>query len=140
MPERNGEKRVLCCGTFDYLHPGHLSFLQQAAALGTELDVVVARDENVQRMKGILPDHDENQRREMVAAVDVVDRAQLGYPGPDFLRIVKDIEPDVIALGYDQRAPKGLAAKMPRCEIVILQPHRPEKYKSSLYRKTSDVE
>ena len=36
-------KRVMCCGTFDYLHPGHLSFIAQAAALGDDLYVVVAR-------------------------------------------------------------------------------------------------
>ena len=55
-------KRVLCCGTFDYLHPGHISFLKQAARLGTELFVVVARDENVKRLKGRYPDHGEEER------------------------------------------------------------------------------
>ncbi len=129
------QKRVLCCGTFDYLHPGHVSFLEQAAALGTELHVVIARDENVKRIKGVLPDHDEEQRRNMVAGVEVVDRALLGHPGPEFLRIVGEIDPDVIALGYDQRAPKGLAAAMPRCKITVLKPHFPEKFKSSLYRQ-----
>lgn len=128
-------RRVLCCGTFDYLHPGHLSFLRQAAELGTELQVVIARDENVKRIKGVLPDHDEDQRREMVAGVEVVDCALLGHPGPDFLRIVEEIDPDVIALGYDQRAPKGLAEAMSHCTITVLKPHFPEKFKSSLYRQ-----
>ena len=129
------QKRVLCCGTFDYLHPGHVSFLEQAAALGTELHVVIARDENVKRIKGVLPDHDEERRRNMVAGVEVVDRALLGHRGPDFLRIVGEIDPDVIALGYDQRAPTGLAEAMPLCKITVLKPHFPEKFKSSLYRQ-----
>ena len=128
-------KRVLCCGTFDYLHPGHVSFLEQAAKLGTELHVVIARDENVKRLKGVLPDHDEDERRNMVAGVEVVDRALLGHPGPDFLRIVGEIDPDVIALGYDQRAPNGLAEAMPHCKITVLKPHFPDKFKSSLYRQ-----
>jgi FAD synthetase len=128
-------KRVMCCGTFDYLHPGHLSFLKQAAKMGTELHVVIARDENVQRIKGVLPDHDEDLRRTMVSGVEVVDCAILGHPGSDFLRIVGEINPDVIALGYDQRAPEGLAEAMPHCRIVVLEPHFPEKFKSSLYRQ-----
>ena len=55
--------RVLCCGTFDYLHPGHLSFIEQAAALGDELFAVVARDENVKIIKGHYPDHSEVERK-----------------------------------------------------------------------------
>ena len=96
--------RVLCCGTFDFLHPGHISFLQQAARLGDELWVVVARDENVSRLKGRRPVHDEGERLAQVARLDWVDRARLGNPGPDFLRVVEEIRPDLIALGYDQKA------------------------------------
>ncbi|MGD1075360.1 MAG: adenylyltransferase/cytidyltransferase family protein, partial [Thermodesulfovibrionales bacterium] len=47
--------RVVCAGTFDHLHPGHLNFLEQASALGNELIVIVARDETVKRIKGIAP-------------------------------------------------------------------------------------
>ena len=136
----NAERRVLCCGTFDYLHPGHLSFLKQAAALGGDLHVVIARDENVLRIKGVAPDHDETKRQEMVAEVEIVTKVYLGYPGEDFLRIVKEIDPDVIALGYDQRAPRGLATDMSHCDIVVLQPHHPEKFKSSLYRQYRNAE
>ena len=136
----NAERRVLCCGTFDYLHPGHLSFLKQAAALGDDLHVVIARDENVLRIKGVAPDHDETKRQEMVAEVDIATKVYLGYRGEDFLRIVKEINPDVIALGYDQRAPRGLATDMSHCDIVVLQPHHPEKFKSSLYRQHRNAE
>ena len=127
-------KRVLCCGTFDYLHPGHISFMEQAAALGSELFVVVARDENVKRIKGRYPDHHEEERKTRVEALDTVNDVRLGYPGQNFLKIVADIEPDIIALGYDQKGPPGLEEAFPQCEIVVLQPHYPEKYKSSLYR------
>lgn len=130
-------KRVLCCGTFDHLHPGHLSFLQQAAALGTELVVVVARDENVKRLKGRYPDHGEEERRSRVAALQLASQVRLGYPGGDFLKIVAEIQPDIIALGYDQKAPPGLQEAFPRSQIIVLQPHYPEKYKSSLFRDHS---
>lgn len=128
-------KRVLCCGTFDYLHPGHISFLEQAGALGTELFVVVARDENVKRIKGAYPDHAEEQRKARIVELDIAIEVKLGYPGEDFFRVVEEIDPDIIALGYDQKAPSGLREAFPDCEIVVLQPHHPQKYKSSIYRR-----
>ena len=127
-------RRVLCCGTFDHFHPGHESFLRQAAALGTELWVVVARDENVERLKGRLPDHSEVERRSTLSAVPAVSEACLGHAGSNMLRIVEEIAPDVIALGYDQKPPPGLREAFPECDIVVLEPFHPEKYKSSLFR------
>ena len=133
-PGRSGG-RVLCCGTFDHVHPGHESFLRQAAALGTELYVVVARDENVERMKGRRPDHDERQRQQHVQALGVATEVRLGHPGKDFLRVVAEVQPHVIALGYDQVAPPGLANAFPECRIIILEPHEPERFKSSILRR-----
>ncbi|HLC71304.1 MAG TPA: adenylyltransferase/cytidyltransferase family protein, partial [Candidatus Nanoarchaeia archaeon] len=37
-------KTVMCFGTFDILHPGHLHYLQQAKKYGDYLMVVIARD------------------------------------------------------------------------------------------------
>ena len=39
--------RVLAQGTFDVLHPGHLHYLEEAAAMGETLHVIVARSDNV---------------------------------------------------------------------------------------------
>ena len=135
LPVKEREpRRVLGCGTFDHFHPGHEAFLRQALSLGDELFVVVARDQNVRRIKGHVPDQEENARLAAVTAHEAVDDARLGYPGSDFLRVVADINPDIIALGYDQRAPKGLAEAFPECEIVTLDAFEPERYKSSLMR------
>jgi FAD synthetase len=128
-------KRVLCCGTFDYLHPGHEAFLQQAAALGDELVVVVARDANVQRIKGHLPDHDEELRRQNVEKLGIADRVQLGNAGANLLAIVEEINPAIIALGYDQGRPSGLAEHFPSCQIAVLDPYQPDRYKSSFIRQ-----
>ena len=132
-------KRVLCCGTFDFLHPGHVSFLRQAARLGDELCVVVARDENVKRLKGRYPTHDEQQRKRGVEDLGVAAQVRLGNPGSDFLRIVGELRPDLIALGYDQAAPPGLAAAFPGCQLEVLSPYCPEKYKSSFYRQVPET-
>ena len=132
------KKRVMCCGTFDYLHPGHQSFITQAASLGDELYVVVARDANVQRIKGYFPDHCEDDRRAAIARLTEVNEVRLGYQGQNLLRVVGDIAPNIIALGYDQGRPPGLAEAFPDCEIVVLLPHHPEKFKSSLYRRQNE--
>ena len=128
-------RRVLCCGTFDHFHPGHRSFLEQAARLGEELCVVVARDGNVERLKGRAPDHDEETRLAAVRAQEIVHEARLGHPGANLLKVVADVDPDIIALGYDQRVPRGLAEAFPDCEIVTLESFEPERYKSSLIRR-----
>jgi FAD synthetase len=128
-------RRVLCCGTFDYLHPGHISFLQQAARLGDELVVVVARDENVKRIKGRYPDHSEEERKVRVETLGIAADVRLGYPGNDLLKVVADIRPQVIALGYDQGKPPGLEKAFPDCQIVVLEPHCPDRFKSSIFRR-----
>jgi len=127
--------RVLCSGTFDYLHPGHVSFIEQAAALGDELFVVVARDKNVKRIKGHYPDQMEEERKLALQELPQIDDVRLGYEGKNLLRVVSDIAPDIIALGYDQGRPPGLAEAFPQCQLVVLGPHHPEKFKSSLFRR-----
>jgi len=92
--------RVMATGVFDLLHPGHLSFLQEAKKLGDELVVVVARDSTAKRFKHT-PITTEAIRLEMVAALKPVDRAILGNEG-DIYDILSDLRPDVVALGFDQ--------------------------------------
>ena len=68
--------RVVAQGTFDLLHPGHLHYLEEAASMGDELRVIVARGDNVtHKPEPVVPDA---QRREMVAALDPVDVADAG--------------------------------------------------------------
>ncbi len=100
IPSKKG-KRVIATGVFDIMHPGHLHFLRMARELGDELLVVIARDCTVEGLKRH-PIMSERSRREMVEALDIVDGAYLGYDGDRF-RIVRELRPDVIALGYDQK-------------------------------------
>lgn len=90
---------ALAQGTFDLLHPGHLHYLREAASMGDELHVIVARERNVtHKDPPVVP---ECQRREMVEALEVVDHARLGHT-EDFFVPVEEIDPDVIVLGHDQ--------------------------------------
>jgi FAD synthetase len=91
--------RVLATGTFDILHPGHILYLRKAKELGDELFVIVSRDSMVQhKSRPILP---EQQRLQVVQALEMVDHAELGSER-DIFEPLKLIKPDIIALGFDQ--------------------------------------
>ena len=91
--------RVLATGTFDLLHPGHLTYLKECKALGDELYVIVARDSMIRhKPKPVIP---EAQRAEMINALKMVDKAILGSE-EDIFAPIMEIKPDIIALGYDQ--------------------------------------
>lgn len=129
--------RVVCAGTFDHLHPGHVSFLTQAKALGDQLVVIVARDENVLRIKGIRPDDDEEKRRLNVERTRIPDRVVLGFLDRDIFSILIELSPDIVALGYDQRVNEDdIRLRLPGCAVTRLHPFEPEKFKSSFYRTT----
>jgi len=96
---------VLATGVFDLLHLGHLRFLEESKRKGgprSKLVVVVARDKTVFRRKGKGPIVPEDQRRELVGALQVVDRAILGREEIDLLGILKEVKPDIVSVGYDQ--------------------------------------
>ena len=127
--------RVVCAGTFDYFHPGHLDFLKQAKALGEELVVIIARDENVMKIKGIRTGHDENLRKRNVEQSGIPDKVVLGNLDGDLFHILNELSPDMVALGYDQRVSENeIKTRLPNCSVVRLKPFRPEEFKSSLYR------
>jgi len=91
--------RVVAQGTFDLLHPGHVHYLEDAAAHGDELHAIVARRTNVTHKPA--PVLCARQRRDMVAALDAVDEAHLGDSADVFVPIER-LDPDVIVLGFDQ--------------------------------------
>ncbi|MCE5194461.1 MAG: FAD synthase [Nitrospiraceae bacterium] len=127
--------RVVCAGTFDHLHAGHIDFLRQARSLGNELIVIVARDENVKRIKKILPGSDENKRKEGVTKTGIAEKVILGSIDKDIFAIIGEINPNIIALGYDQRVSEtAIKDRFPDIKVVRLNPFHPDKYKSSIFR------
>ncbi|MCL2317658.1 MAG: adenylyltransferase/cytidyltransferase family protein [Methanomassiliicoccaceae archaeon] len=92
--------RVMASGVFDIIHTGHISYLQQAKAMGDELIVVVACDNTVRKSKHE-PITPEKMRVAIVESLKPVDKAILGKEG-DMFAVVREISPDVIVLGFDQ--------------------------------------
>jgi len=92
----------MAVGVFDLLHAGHLHYMEQAKLLGDHLTVVVAHDDTV-RMRKHEPVTGQELRRRMVEGLKPVDEAIIGNP-PDvpIFDILPHVQPDIIALGYDQ--------------------------------------
>jgi len=97
---RKKPAKVLVGGTFDIVHPGHIEFLKEAAKRGL-VYVVVARDQNVKKIKGRSPIMNEKDRLAVVSAIKYVYKAFLGDES-DFLKPIEVIRPDIIFLGPDQ--------------------------------------
>jgi FAD synthetase len=124
---------VMATGTFDILHMGHIYFLKEAKKLGDKLVVVVACDETVRRLKHE-PVTPEQMRLKLIKELKVVDDAVLGKED-DMFEVVEQIQPDVIALGYDQiHDEDSLQKKLDNRNIASRLVRLPK------YDKTSDLD
>ena len=97
----NGATIVLANGCFDTLHVGHVRYLQGARALGDFLVVGINSDHQVAFLKGkgrpLMP---ENQRAEIVAALEMVDLVTI-FNEPTVEDLLLALRPDVHAKGTD---------------------------------------
>ncbi len=128
-------------GTFDGVHEGHLNFFKQAKKLvkNSYLIVSVARDKNVLRIKNNSPLYPERKRAAFVKKSLIPDKVILGSFDNYLQHILKE-SPDIIALGYDQKAyvkelRKDLKSKDLNIKIIRLKPYKKHIYKNSLLKK-----
>ena len=129
---------VMCFGTLDILHPGHIYFLKRAKSLGDKLIVVVALDSTINEVKEITPKYNERERVEHIRDLHIADRVMLGYEA-DKYEVIEEINPDVIALGYDQdgfanKLKEEMVKRKMNPKIVRLAAYKEEHYKSSKLR------
>jgi FAD synthetase len=117
-------KTVLATGAFDLLHLGHVRFLEASkrkGGSGAKLVVVVARDKTILSRKGRMPILPEDQRRDLVGSLRIVDKAMLGHTHLDLLGILREVKPDIISVGYDQKQIKALVNKLLKKEHLGIQ-------------------
>lgn len=129
--------KVLLFGTFDLLHSGHLFVLNEGRKRG-DLHVVVARDETVERIKKKRPVHSQDERKAAIEKEYPDAVVMLGSDDGDYLKPVREVTPDLILLGYDQKLPPGIDEADLPCPVERLPGFEPETYKSSLMRKLGE--
>ncbi|BEI38358.1 PfkB family carbohydrate kinase [Polynucleobacter sp. HIN8] len=98
---RLGKKIVLCHGTFDLMHTGHIKYLQRAKYEGDILIVTVTADKYVNKGPG-RPVFSEKLRAENLSALECVNYVAISYSNTaeDLLR---KICPDVYVKGSDYK-------------------------------------
>jgi D-beta-D-heptose 7-phosphate kinase/D-beta-D-heptose 1-phosphate adenosyltransferase len=98
---RRGERIVMTNGCFDIVHAGHVTYLEEAKALGDRLVVAVNDDDSVTRLKGkprpITPLEDRMAVLAGLAAVDWVVPFSADTPAELIARLL----PDVLVKGGD---------------------------------------
>lgn len=94
-------KTVFTNGVFDLIHPGHLTYLAKAAALGERLIVGVNSDASVKRLKGdsrpIMP---LAARMQLLAGLFYVDGV-VAFDEDTPIELIKTLQPDVLVKGGD---------------------------------------
>jgi FAD synthetase len=143
MSKKNVETektRIMVFGTFDGLHKGHLDFFKQAKNFtkNSFLIVSIARDKNVFKIKGKYPKIKEKARMILVSKTKLVDKVVLSGLKNHIPHIVR-MRPDIVALGYDQKAyvknlKKDLKNKGTLVKIIRLKPYKEHVYKNHLLK------
>jgi cytidyltransferase-like protein len=103
-------RKVFVSGFFDFLHSGHITFLQDAATYG-DLYVAVGSDQTLWAIKGRAPVNDQEERLFMVKAVAGVKEAfvSTGSGLLDFSDEIKWIKPDIFIVNEDGNTPEKQA-------------------------------
>lgn len=126
-------KKVLVTGTFDILHPGHRGLLRYAKKLGTHLTVVIGRDKTVYQVKKYYPFFTETERLQNIRQLGIADQVVLGGVH-DKLEVIERIRPDIICLGFDQRAFTDNLRHQLRGRHLATRVTRAHKYSAGKFR------
>lgn len=99
--QAEGQRVVVTNGCFDILHPGHVRYLNDAAALGDRLLVAVNSDASVRRLKGpARPVNPLASRMEVLAGLRSVDWV-VPFEDDTPLELIRALAPDVLVKGGD---------------------------------------
>jgi rfaE bifunctional protein nucleotidyltransferase chain/domain len=134
-----GKKLVVTNGCFDLLHPGHVTYLEQARRQGDALLVGVTSDAGVRALKGAgRPLNSAEDRAAVLAALQSVDAVHV-FAELDARAFLKSIQPEVYVKGGDytletinqdeRRLLEGMGVK------IVLLPVVPGKSTSGLLEK-----
>ncbi|MFQ1047890.1 bifunctional D-glycero-beta-D-manno-heptose-7-phosphate kinase/D-glycero-beta-D-manno-heptose 1-phosphate adenylyltransferase HldE [Avibacterium paragallinarum] len=106
--KKRGEKIVMTNGVFDLIHPGHISYLDNARKLGDRLIVAVNSDASVKRLKGeSRPINSLDARMAVLAGLSAVDWV-VEFTEDTPQRLISEILPNLLVKGGDYK-PEDIA-------------------------------
>jgi D-beta-D-heptose 7-phosphate kinase/D-beta-D-heptose 1-phosphate adenosyltransferase len=104
----HGETVVMTNGCFDFLHAGHVAYLEEAKSLGDRLIVAVNDDDSVRRLKGDgRPVNALQDRMAVLAGLAAVDWV-VPFSEDTPARLIQKMLPDVLVKGGDYQ-PQDIA-------------------------------
>jgi len=96
-----GKKIVFTNGCFDLLHPGHIDYLEKAAAFGDVLIIGLNDDASIRRLKGdSRPINPLNDRMIMLQGLGAVDLV-IPFSEDTPLNLITALMPDILIKGGD---------------------------------------
>ncbi len=98
-PRPRKKKVIMCHGTFDVVHPGHIRHLIYARSKGDILVASLTSDEHI-RKANFRPFVPEELRAMNLAALETVDYVIID-PNPTPIENLKTLQPDYFAKGYE---------------------------------------
>lgn len=121
--KKSGKKVVTTNGVYDFLHSGHLEYLEEARALGDMMVVVLNTDASVHRIKGpTRPINAEQDRAIVMAGLRCVD--YVTFMDEDDPRAILDkLKPSIHAKGGDydpEKMPETAVVRKNGGEVKIL--------------------
>jgi D-beta-D-heptose 7-phosphate kinase/D-beta-D-heptose 1-phosphate adenosyltransferase len=110
---------VMVNGTFDVLHPGHVSLLNTARSYGDWLVVAIDTDRRVKELKGQQrPINNQTDRKIMLSNLKAVDFVVFFDSTEELINLMELYKPDVYVKGSDWKHDKGSTAEQ-YCKRVI---------------------
>jgi D-beta-D-heptose 7-phosphate kinase/D-beta-D-heptose 1-phosphate adenosyltransferase len=111
LAKQQGKKIVMTNGCFDFLHPGHIRYLDQAKKLGHYLLVAVNSDDSIKRLKGpTRPVHALDHRMKVLLGLKAVDWV-VPFTEDTPQRLITLLSPDVLVKGGDYKIEDIAGAK-----------------------------
>ncbi len=125
---KNNKKKIIVAisGGWDPIHVGHIKLFREAKKLGDKLVVILNNDNWLRKKKGYVF-MSEKERKEIVEAINGVDRVVITKHKPDpsdtsVCAELKKIKPDIFANGGDRtldNIPEVAVCKEIGCKMVF---------------------
>jgi len=108
---QQGRRVVFTNGCFDLLHPGHVTYLEDARALGDLLIIGLNSDDSIKRLKGdSRPVNKLEDRAHMLAGLRSVDLV-IPFSEDTPIKLISALLPDVLVKGGDYLPDEIVGAK-----------------------------
>ncbi len=106
-----GKKIVFTNGCFDILHPGHVTYLNEAKSLGDILVIGINSDASVKRLKGeTRPVNSESDRKYVLENLKAVDFVEI-FTDDTPLNLILKVHPHILVKGGDWKVEQIIGGK-----------------------------